>query len=398
MSIIKKDFSFMEFPLSILRQDAFPLDKNSVFYSLSDAQSYASNNPTAYVGQPIAVVDESSEKVRCYVVSFNGELKGVGSVEDLPLASGSADGLLSKENWQKLFDLDNMLEQKLDKNANAVSATKLETARNINGHLFDGTSDINITSDDIIEGSTNKFVTLEEKARWNNTYTKSETYTKTEVDEKVKNLVSGLTWRGSFETLSDLNSVEDPQDGWFAIVINEPSLLSKNVLFVYESAEPAGWKQLGDMLMPGLVSEETAGLMTAEIYKQHLKYGLDITDIKGILEGYKTGIGLPISTNSSIGLVKIGENINVTPDGTISVAEPYEHPETHDASMIVQDETHRMVKDSQINTWTNDTYRKNEVYAKAEVYNKSETDSKIQNAVDEATQTATEEDILALFS
>ena len=103
MSIIKKDFSFMEFPLSILRQDAFPLDKNSVFYSLSDAQSYASNNPTAYVGQPIAVVDESSEKVRCYVVSFNGELKGVGSVEDLPLASGSADGLLSKENWQKLY-------------------------------------------------------------------------------------------------------------------------------------------------------------------------------------------------------------------------------------------------------------------------------------------------------
>lgn len=51
-----KSFAFMEFPLSMSRQDAFPLDKNSVFYSMSDAQTYAQTNPTAYVGQVIAVV------------------------------------------------------------------------------------------------------------------------------------------------------------------------------------------------------------------------------------------------------------------------------------------------------------------------------------------------------
>ena len=50
-----KSFAFMEFPLSMSRQDAFPLDKNSVFYSMSDAQTYAQTNPTAYVGQVIAV-------------------------------------------------------------------------------------------------------------------------------------------------------------------------------------------------------------------------------------------------------------------------------------------------------------------------------------------------------
>ena len=49
-----KSFAFMEFPLSMSRQDAFPLDKNSVFYSMSDAQTYAQTNPTAYVGQVIA--------------------------------------------------------------------------------------------------------------------------------------------------------------------------------------------------------------------------------------------------------------------------------------------------------------------------------------------------------
>lgn len=52
-----KSFAFMEFPLSMSRQDAFPLDKNSVFYSMSDAQTYAQTNPTAYVGQVIAVVE-----------------------------------------------------------------------------------------------------------------------------------------------------------------------------------------------------------------------------------------------------------------------------------------------------------------------------------------------------
>ena len=58
-----KSFAFMEFPLSMSRQDAFPLDKNSVFYSMSDAQTYAQTNPTAYVGQVIAVVEEGVSTV-----------------------------------------------------------------------------------------------------------------------------------------------------------------------------------------------------------------------------------------------------------------------------------------------------------------------------------------------
>jgi|SRR5699024_4432641 len=52
-----KSFSKMEFPLGMKRQDAFPLDDSSIFYSMSDAQTYAQSNPTAYVGQVIAVVE-----------------------------------------------------------------------------------------------------------------------------------------------------------------------------------------------------------------------------------------------------------------------------------------------------------------------------------------------------
>ena len=72
-----KSFAFMEFPLSMSRQDAFPLDKNSVFYSMSDAQTYAQTNPTAYVGQVIAVVEE-----------------GVSTVYQIKNAAGELEALL----------------------------------------------------------------------------------------------------------------------------------------------------------------------------------------------------------------------------------------------------------------------------------------------------------------
>ena len=52
-----KNFAFMEFPLSMSRQDAFPLDKTSVYYSYEEAESYAQESPLAYVGQQIAVVE-----------------------------------------------------------------------------------------------------------------------------------------------------------------------------------------------------------------------------------------------------------------------------------------------------------------------------------------------------
>ena len=45
------------------RQGAFPLDKNSVFASMNDANTYAQSNPTAYVGQVIAVVENGTSTI-----------------------------------------------------------------------------------------------------------------------------------------------------------------------------------------------------------------------------------------------------------------------------------------------------------------------------------------------
>ena len=55
------------------RTNAIPIDKFSVFASLSDAEVYASSNPVAYPGQLIAVVPESGE-AQAYVILANGQL------------------------------------------------------------------------------------------------------------------------------------------------------------------------------------------------------------------------------------------------------------------------------------------------------------------------------------
>lgn len=90
-----KNFSKMEFPLGMKRQDAFPLDDSSVFYSMTEAQTYAQTNPTAYVGQIISVVADGVSTI--YQIKNTagdlealgtGDLEGdVGSIVDSRVAS-----------------------------------------------------------------------------------------------------------------------------------------------------------------------------------------------------------------------------------------------------------------------------------------------------------------------
>lgn len=202
-NIVKKNEK-MEFPLQIKRQFIGPIDTTAIWYSLEEAKTYAKSGSTSYVGQTIAVVNEEEGKVKLYIIDINGDLSGVGTIEDLPLATAEANGILSKEDFIKLRDLQTNLNAKLDKTANAVSASKLETPRNINGIAFDGTEDIIINSDDVPQGETNLFVTNSEKSNWNDKYTKTEidnlkieinqniTSKAEEIEENVNNVKTDL--------------------------------------------------------------------------------------------------------------------------------------------------------------------------------------------------------------
>jgi hypothetical protein len=73
-----KSYAFMEFPLSMSRQDAFPLDRSSVLYSLEDAQTYAKESPLAYVGQLISVVVDGVSSIY-QIKNTDGELEQLGA-------------------------------------------------------------------------------------------------------------------------------------------------------------------------------------------------------------------------------------------------------------------------------------------------------------------------------
>ena len=207
---------------------------------------------------------------------------------------------------------------------------------------------------EIIETAEKRFVSDAEKTRWNDTYTKAQT------DEKLKTAVGGLAFKGTFGTLADLPSAEEAQDGWFAIVVNEPTAKGKNVLVIFESTTKE-WKQLGDLLVPGVATESVDGLMGKDMVKALNKAGVDIA-------GLKDGSLLPKASSTQIGAVKIGANIQVAEDGTISTHAPYVHPETHAAAMIVEDESHRFVSDA-------------DKAAYADKYTKAEADGKITEAI-----------------
>ena len=90
----KKSYPFMEFPLSMARQDAFPLDKTTVFQSLEAAQTYAQTDPTAYVGQHLSVVVDG--------VSTPYHIKNTdGTLE--PLGGASSEDIATDEEIQAML-------------------------------------------------------------------------------------------------------------------------------------------------------------------------------------------------------------------------------------------------------------------------------------------------------
>lgn len=73
----EKSYSKMEFPLAMQRQDAFALDPTEIWPSLEAALTYAQSDPTAYVGQKLAViVDDVSEQYQ--IKNTAGELEPLG--------------------------------------------------------------------------------------------------------------------------------------------------------------------------------------------------------------------------------------------------------------------------------------------------------------------------------
>ncbi len=76
-----KDADGLGFPLNFRRGNPNPLDNSSVWASLDAAKTYASTDPTAYVGQVLSVVNETDGYVDVYKIqNAAGDLDMVGTV------------------------------------------------------------------------------------------------------------------------------------------------------------------------------------------------------------------------------------------------------------------------------------------------------------------------------
>lgn len=106
MAVIKKDGNSMGLPMNINRGNPIPIDTTDVWYSLKEAQAYAENGATAYVGQLITVVDETNNTAKVYVIAnLAGELvdiSGSSSSDDeleneFIIYGGSASDVIDEE-------------------------------------------------------------------------------------------------------------------------------------------------------------------------------------------------------------------------------------------------------------------------------------------------------------
>jgi len=73
----QNSYAKMEFPLTIKRQDAFSIDPTEIWPSLETAQEYAQTNPTAYVGQKLAVIVDGVS-TQYQIKNTAGDLESLG--------------------------------------------------------------------------------------------------------------------------------------------------------------------------------------------------------------------------------------------------------------------------------------------------------------------------------
>lgn len=89
MANIQKHYNSMGLPMNINRSNPIPVDCTELWYSLEDAQNYALNDPRAYVGQSIKVVNESTGDITWYMIGVDGSL--VNKINEL---NDTIDGIV----------------------------------------------------------------------------------------------------------------------------------------------------------------------------------------------------------------------------------------------------------------------------------------------------------------
>lgn len=311
---INKTFPFMEFPLSISRQGDFPIDRKSLWWDKAEADNFAATDPTAYIGMPVSVYDEAAGTVILYIINKDKQLQQVG--KPVKVDGKSLERLADGETLEiKGF--------KSVKKAGLVLRTKAGTN---GGFEVEWAETKDGTVDDLATRMQKVEETLPKKS-----------------DVGHGHKATEITEDTTHKFVTDVQIA-----AWDAKAT--PELVDEKI-----AAIP-------------VATNKVNGLMSSAMVQGHEALAQDMAEAKKTITDIKDNgnINYHIASATKLGAVKIGANINVTEDGTISTHAPYQLPSTLPGSMITEDATHRWTTDVEKQGWA-------DKYTKAEVDNKFNT-------------------------
>lgn len=205
-------------------------------------------------------------------------------------------------------------------------------------------------------------------------------YTRAEVRNLVKHTLAGLKFLPAINARYELASkYPDPEFNSAVYIRNSKETLIFN---------GQNWVEFNGLFTPE-VTQETDGLMTTEDktkldgIEENANYYIhpDNVDIRHVTDAQidywnKKAENTLVSVNQD-GLMSNEDKTKL--DGIEEGANKYTHPETHEPSVIAEDETHRFVTDVEKNTWNGKAEVKyvDDSVAKTLSASKSFTDSKI---------------------
>lgn len=318
------------FPLNFRRGNPNPLDNSSVWASLAEAQNYAANDPVAYVGQILTVVDNANGVATVYSIQDEaGTLKKVGTspvgdestitvaedgtvslfgIAGLELSRTEDDGTVKKINYQPL--LVNGKLTWVEPSATTVEGlaaeiegtkTRIDTLENTVGDaskglvkdVADNTAAINAVNDKI--GTVAEGTTLVDMIT-------DATYDDTALAGRVA-AIEGDYLKTSDKTALETKMADDistAKTETIAAIMGEAGIDEK-----YDTL-----KEIADWILSDTTASAELITRVSNIEKDYLK-GADKTDLQGEIDALETLVGtLPEDATSTTVVAYIKEVVD----------------------------------------------------------------------------------------
>ena len=384
--------TLMSFGKSFARLNGQPLDKSAIWYSLAEAEAYAATG-SAYVGQPIAVIDENNKKTTLYVVGANSTLEMVGAMPD-GLSIDMHEGKLQLKGFS---DAENGTLPMIE-NGSLVWKTLEDIGAG------DGNDDTTyeITGISKGEGEAAEVYGIQIQAKFNGQDSGEpvlipfDVYTKSEIDSKVESIEGRLD---TLEAKEDKDTTYSVKEGEKILKLEGTEFSTVAALKYVEAAdeEPAKIQLLG--IDNAVVSEIDATPFIRDGMLKDVEYDAetntlsftwnteagDKTDtvvLSDIIEPYTAGNGLDLSGNEFAVKVDAASEsfLTVSADG-VKLAGVQNAIDAAKGDALTEVANNYYNKTEVYNK--EEVYNKTEVYAKSEVYTKGEADKAIADKITE---------------